>query len=113
MKRKTKRKPKKPQVVSGPKYYPVVMCQNEKIAIAVSKIAVKVKGKKRRRCLAKAGMGVHWQQENCQFRKGCEIDFNSFKEGDVVLCPRCNSNVDFVVFASSSVPGIGEIEDEE
>jgi len=87
------------------KNYPVIYCLNEDIAIAVSYNKLTVKGDKFGRVVVKDIVDKsHWYLTVAVFRDGYYIDMTDYKDGDKVLCPKCNEPVDFRLFPSGTKP---------
>lgn len=90
-------------------YYPVIVCNAEQKPIGVSFIPLKLKCDATGRVVpAEKVTSFHWSEGKCQFLEGYEIDMSTFREGDMVTCPVCNSSVNFTVFGSSIVPKLND-----
>ena len=79
-------------------YYPIINCVNEKITIGLSFVKLTASTLK----VDKS----QWQKNNCKFLKGYAIDFGKFKEGDIILCPKCGKPVSFDSFVSDTRPDL-------
>ena len=46
--------------------------------------------------------------EGASFRKGYEINFDNYKEGQRIVCPKCKGGIDLRLWPSDTVPQIVE-----
>lgn len=95
--------------------YPVIWCTGEEIAIAVSYRTVGVKRDKFGNRVPTRKVGAEqWKPHNSKFREGYKMDLSQYGPGDVVLCPHCNSKVDFRLFPGTKPPKlVGVSKDED
>lgn len=112
-KKKVRRPPIKPPKRKL-RYYPVIFCTGENIAIAVSFLDIRVKFNKNNVRKSKEKVSSkHWITEGqSQFREGYEIDFNKLNVGYVVRCPKCKAEVDFRLFPSSTKPKMVDVQNQ-
>jgi hypothetical protein len=76
--------------------YPVIRCIKENKVIALCTL----KYQKNEKICDK-----HWNSSNVIFLNDeYIIDFSKIKNGDKVTCPKCDSEVDFMLFPSDTVP---------
>lgn len=115
-KRKRQTKTNKPKAPKRKlRYYPVMFCVHEDLAIALCTVPVGLKGDRFGRIKPKEKVIYkHWMQHNCTFRAE-EYVFNMkmYQEMDIVRCPKCGNPIDFRLFPSTCLPKLVEVTDEK
>lgn len=97
------------------RYYPTMYCVAEELYIGVSNKPMKFKGDRFGRIKPKYKVNdKHWLPECCSFRSGeYIIDMRNKQDGDMIVCSKCGSAIDFRLFYSNTIPRMVDVDDQK
>jgi len=102
------------KIMKKNRYYPIMWCTQEDLAVGVSWTPMKFKADGFGNISAKYKVVTkHWKPGRCQFRsEKYIIDLRTYKVDDVVKCSKCGGRIDFRLFPSGTVPKLVEVNDD-
>lgn len=113
MKRKKKRKKEKLKRIKRKNFlYPIMWCTGEDLAIAVSRVRLRICGYGKVARVKDQVSLEQWHPNRCSFRtEEYVVDLRNATKGERIKCPKCGAVIDFRAFPSSRPPKLTEITD--